>query len=95
MPYRREVLLLLSEAEVQVVDQRRVIALDGKSVRGARSNDQTAPHLVAAFDHTAATVLGQVATKLWASPRIVETSSMMDGPLARASVSSVRRWFRR
>jgi len=47
-----------------VVGGRRVIALDGKTVRGARSRgcpDQCAPHLVAAFDHTAGTVIGQVA----------------------------------
>lgn len=35
---------------------RRVIAIDGKTVRGARSRDAdgtSAPHLVAAFDHAA------------------------------------------
>jgi predicted transposase YbfD/YdcC len=45
-----------------VVSGRRVIALDGKTVRGARTPTTVAPHLVAAFDHTAGTVLGQVAT---------------------------------
>jgi len=49
----------------RVVDQRRVIAIDGKTVRGARARDTdgktTAPHLVAAFDHTSGTVLGQLA----------------------------------
>lgn len=40
---------------------RRVIAIDGKAVRGARTRTTTAPHLVAAFDHAAGTVLGQVA----------------------------------
>lgn len=45
-----------------VVDGRRVIALDGKSVRGARTRpDGKAPHLIAAFDHDAGAVLGQVA----------------------------------
>ncbi|CAN5771905.1 ISAs1 family transposase [soil metagenome] len=48
----------------RVVDGLRGIALDGKTVRGAprrgRSQD-VAPHLVAAFDHTAGAVLGQVA----------------------------------
>jgi predicted transposase YbfD/YdcC len=39
---------------------RRVIALDGKTMRGARTTAGT-PHLVAAFDHTAGTVLGQLA----------------------------------
>ena len=44
------------------VDGRRVIALDGKTVRGARTRpDGKAPHLVAAFDHGAGAVLGQVA----------------------------------
>ena len=48
------------------VDGRRVIALDGKTVRGARpatgaGPDQSAPHLVAAFDHASGTVLGQLA----------------------------------
>ena len=50
---------------------RRVIAIDGKTVRGARTRSTAgrveateagrAPHLVAAFDHTAGAVLGQVA----------------------------------
>lgn len=45
----------------RVVGNRRVIALDGKTVRGARSATTAAPHLVAALDHAAGTVLGQVA----------------------------------
>jgi len=44
-----------------VVASRRVIAIDGKTVRGARTANAVAPHLVAAFDHAAGTVLGQVA----------------------------------
>ncbi len=44
-----------------VINGRRVIALDGKTVRGARTATSTAPHLVAAFDHTTGTVVGQVA----------------------------------
>ena len=43
------------------VDDRRVIAIDGKTVRGARTGRGTAPHLVAALDHASATVLGQLA----------------------------------
>ena len=44
------------------VGQRRVIALDGKTIRGARTRpDGKAPHLVAAFDHGAGAVHGQVA----------------------------------
>ena len=46
----------------RVVAGRRVIAIDGKTVRGARTRpDGSAPHLVAAFDHDAGTVLGQLA----------------------------------
>ena len=41
---------------------RRVIAVDGKTVRGARTATTVAPHLVAAFDHGSGTVLGQLAT---------------------------------
>lgn len=43
------------------VGGRRVIAIDGKTVRGARSKDREAPHLVAALDHRSGLVLGQVA----------------------------------
>lgn len=46
------------------VDKRRVIAVDGKAVRGARTlPDGRAPHLVAAFDHNAGAVLGQFAVE--------------------------------
>ncbi len=44
-----------------VVDGRRVIAIDGKTIRGARARDRDAPHLVAALDHASGTVLGQLA----------------------------------
>src|SRR5215204_5812466 len=46
----------------RVVAGRRVVAVDGKTVRGARTATTTAPHLVAAFDHATGTVLGQLAT---------------------------------
>ncbi|MFN0281350.1 MAG: ISAs1 family transposase [Kineosporiaceae bacterium] len=46
----------------RVVAGRRVVALDGKTVRGARTATSTAPHLVAALDHATGTVLGQLAT---------------------------------
>jgi predicted transposase YbfD/YdcC len=39
---------------------RRVIAVDGKTVRGARSGDRAAPHLVSGLDHGLGVVLGQV-----------------------------------
>ena len=51
----------LSWTRTGVVDGRRVIALDGKSVRGAKRGDGSRPHLVAAFDHNTGTVLGQLA----------------------------------
>lgn len=40
---------------------RRVLALDGKTVRGARSKTTTAPHLVGALDHDTGVVVGQLA----------------------------------
>lgn len=46
-----------------LVDRRRVIAVDGKTVRGAREGDAPAPHLVTALAHTSAAVLGQVAVR--------------------------------
>lgn len=49
-------------ARTRVVGGRRVIALDGKTLRGARTRpDGKAPHLIAVFDHAAGAVLGQVA----------------------------------
>lgn len=43
------------------LEGRRVIAIDGKTVRGARSKTRQAPHLVAAVQHGAGVVLGQKA----------------------------------
>lgn len=47
------------------IGTRRVIALDGKTVRGARTRTSTkistAPHLVAALDHRTGAVVGQLA----------------------------------
>ena len=40
---------------------RLVIAIDGKTVRGARNKTGKAPHLVAALAHGIGAVLGQVA----------------------------------
>jgi len=42
---------------------RRVIAIDGKTVRGARTAMRAAPHLVAAADHATGVVLGQLAVE--------------------------------
>jgi hypothetical protein len=44
-----------------LVGARRVIALDGKTVRGARSKTTTAPHLLAALDQRTGAVVGQLA----------------------------------
>jgi hypothetical protein len=49
-------------ARTRVAGGRRVIAIDGKTVRGARTAGTAAPHLVSAFDHASGTVLGQLAT---------------------------------
>ncbi|CNG18738.1 transposase for IS2404 [Mycobacterium tuberculosis] len=43
------------------VSGRLVIAVDGKTVRGARRKGGKAPHLVAALAHSAGAVLGQIA----------------------------------
>jgi predicted transposase YbfD/YdcC len=42
------------------VGDRRVIALDGKTVRGAKGGPNGAPHLVAALTHDTGMVIGQV-----------------------------------
>ena len=56
---------------------RRIIAVDGKTMRGART-PAGAPHLVAAFDHAAGAVVGQlaVATK---SNEIPALRDLLDG----------------
>ena len=38
-----------------------MVAVDGKTVRGARTGDATAPHLLACLDHGTGVVLAQVA----------------------------------
>jgi predicted transposase YbfD/YdcC len=43
------------------VSGRMIIAVDGKTVRGAKGKDRKAPHLVAALAHGLGVVLGQVA----------------------------------
>src|SRR5450830_378552 len=44
---------------VGLLGGQRVIAIDGKTVRGARAAGKLAPHLVAALDHTLGVLLGQ------------------------------------
>lgn len=52
-------LAVLTWCRTRQVGGRRVIAIDGKTVRGARSATTTAPHLIAALDHHSGVVLGQ------------------------------------
>lgn len=54
-----------------VASGRRVIAIDGKSLRGAGGAEGVLPHLVAALDQATGTVLAQLATlaKSTRSPR--------------------------
>jgi predicted transposase YbfD/YdcC len=49
---------------VGMIAGRRVIAIDGKTVRGAKAAGGIAPHLVAALDHGLGVVLGQVQVTL-------------------------------
>ncbi|WP_206039060.1 transposase family protein [Rhodococcus sp. 105337] len=44
----------------RVVDGRRVIAVDGKTLRGAKDAAGHLTHLLAAMDHNSGVVLGQV-----------------------------------
>lgn len=44
-------------------DSRLVIAIDGKTIRGAKSKAGKAPHLVAALAHEIGAVLGQAAVE--------------------------------
>ncbi|WP_239096864.1 ISAs1 family transposase [Streptomyces sp. SID11385] len=48
-------------ARTVLVVGRRVIVIDGKTVRGARGGGSPAPHLLAALAHGSRAVLGQVA----------------------------------
>ena len=41
------------------INARRVIAVDGKTMRGARTGDNPAPHLLAALDQASGVVVGQ------------------------------------
>lgn len=52
-------LAVLAWCRTRDVAGRRVIAIDGKTVRGARSATTRAPHLIAALDHATGVVLGQ------------------------------------
>lgn len=54
-------LAVFAWCRIRQIAGRRVIAIDGKTVRGARSASTQAPHLIAALDHGTGVVLGQVA----------------------------------
>jgi predicted transposase YbfD/YdcC len=60
---------------------RLVIAIDGKTVRGAKDKDGKAPHLVAALAHGIAAVLGQVAVEAKSNeiPAVRELLKAFDG----------------
>ncbi|HET6915591.1 MAG TPA: ISAs1 family transposase [Acidimicrobiales bacterium] len=53
------VLAVWAWCRVRQIEGRRVIAIDGKTIRGARSSTASAPHLIAALDHTTGVVVGQ------------------------------------
>jgi predicted transposase YbfD/YdcC len=71
----------------RVVDGRRVIAVDGKTVRGARTVTAVAPHLLAVLDHARGVVLGQVAVPAKSNeiPAVKTLLGVLD--LARAVVT--------
>jgi predicted transposase YbfD/YdcC len=52
-------LAVLAWTRTRHIGGRRVIAIDGKTLRGARTRTTTAPHLIAALDHATGVVLGQ------------------------------------
>ncbi|QCV96974.1 ISAs1 family transposase [Acidipropionibacterium acidipropionici] len=56
-------LCLYTWTRTVVVEGRRVIAVDGKTLRGSRSTTQRARHLVAGLDHSTGTVIAQQAVE--------------------------------
>lgn len=52
-------LAVLAWCRTRDIGGRPVIAIDGKTVRGARTAAISAPHLIAALDHATGVVLGQ------------------------------------
>jgi hypothetical protein len=77
---------------------RLVIAIDGKTVRGARNKAGKAPHLVAAMAHGIGAVLGQVAVEAksnescmaWRPPRSDEMRSRPAGRGRRRDTGALR-----
>jgi len=70
---------------------RRVIAIDGKTVRGARTATSTAPHLLSVLDHATGVVLGQhaVADKTNEIPAVRELLAGFDPADLRGCVVTV------
>ncbi|WP_307811037.1 ISAs1 family transposase [Tomitella cavernea] len=62
------------------IDGRRIIACDGKTVRGAKDSDGNQPHLLAAMDHRTGAVIGQadVAAKTNEIPMLRELLGQFD-----------------
>ena len=62
------------------IEGRRVISVDGKTMRGARAGDAPAPHLLSALDQVAGTVLTQrgVADKSNEIPTLLELLEPLD-----------------
>ncbi|MCI1748414.1 MAG: ISAs1 family transposase [Acidipropionibacterium sp.] len=56
-------LCLYAWTRTTTIDGRRVIAVDGKTLRGSRSATEKARHLVAALDHASGTVVAQQAVE--------------------------------
>ena len=50
---------LITRRPVPPPGRMRVVAVDGKTARGARTDDGAQVHLLAAFDHACGAVLGQ------------------------------------
>jgi len=73
-------LAVLAWCRTRHIGGRRVIAIDGKTVRGARTTTAVAPHLIAAVDHTTGVVLGQnaVAAKSNEIPAVRELLAGFD-----------------
>ena len=57
----------------------RVIAVDGKTARGARRVDGRAAHLLAAFDHTGGVVLGQTEVDGKSNELLCRAGGALDG----------------
>lgn len=52
-------LAVLAWCRIRSLGGRQVVAIDGKTIRGARTASSSAPHLMAALDHATGVVLGQ------------------------------------